>query len=578
MQYLISALIAVTLSVGGWFGLQQIPNGNLSGLSVLKPSQGGTGIGSATAGDVGDCIKVLDDSPFTYELGTCGGASSSAFEVATTTDIALSEVAYITKTSGRTTIGSVATGTISVPTGLTVTANRYALGGSTAIGLDTGYVIPLSSQIHSAVTLSGALDYITLVGQDIVRGAIDLATDITGTLPIANGGTGATTFTNNRLLTGNGTSAIVDEANLTFDGSLLTVTGNASTTQLGSTDSAYFATSGGNVGIGTTTPWAKFAVNPVAGDTNQFVVGSSTATSFIINNAGNVGVGGTTNPVTPFYLSDTSNIDTNLFTSDKFIFAYNSTAGFTGVVAASPALSRAVFKGVRSRGTLDSPTVPSAEDSVFTLLGAIWDGDQTHATAGVDFIVDGAVSDNVAPQRIGFLTGTAASRTERVTIKGNGNVGIATTTPWRKFSVTGTVGFSSTLSAESGNDNYLCIDPTTYEITNGGINCGASSERYKENIKALGYGLEKILQLEPVSYTYKETGTEAIGLIAEDVFGIIPDVVELKNGEPESIDYDKLVAPIINAIKELNAKDKAIEKRLDALERELATLKRMCLL
>src|SRR3990167_5142266 len=33
---------------------------------------------------------------------------------------------------------------------------------------------------QDAVTLSGALDYITLVGQDIVRGAIDVATDISG--------------------------------------------------------------------------------------------------------------------------------------------------------------------------------------------------------------------------------------------------------------------------------------------------------------------------------------------------------------------------------------------------------------
>lgn len=48
-----------------------------------------------------------------------------------------------------------------------------------------------TSARHNAVTLSGALDYITLVGQDIVRGAVDLATDITGALGIANGGLGA---------------------------------------------------------------------------------------------------------------------------------------------------------------------------------------------------------------------------------------------------------------------------------------------------------------------------------------------------------------------------------------------------
>lgn len=50
----------------------------------------------------------------------------------------------------------------------------------------------------------------------------------------------------------------------------------------------------GLVGIGSTTPFAKLAVNPVAGDANQFVVGSSTATSFIIKNNGFTGIGTST--------------------------------------------------------------------------------------------------------------------------------------------------------------------------------------------------------------------------------------------------------------------------------------------
>lgn len=43
------------------------------------------------------------------------------------------------------------------------------------------------------VTLAGSLDYITISGQEITRNAIDLTADVTGALPIANGGTGATT-------------------------------------------------------------------------------------------------------------------------------------------------------------------------------------------------------------------------------------------------------------------------------------------------------------------------------------------------------------------------------------------------
>lgn len=39
---------------------------------------------------------------------------------------------------------------------------------------------------HSAVTLSGTPDYITLSGQDIIRGQVDLTTDVTGLLPGSN--------------------------------------------------------------------------------------------------------------------------------------------------------------------------------------------------------------------------------------------------------------------------------------------------------------------------------------------------------------------------------------------------------
>jgi len=59
--------------------------------------------------------------------------------------------------------------------------------------------------------------------------ALDSANAVSGILTVPNGGTGAGSFTNNRILTGNGTGALVDEANLTFDGSTLTITGAQTT-------------------------------------------------------------------------------------------------------------------------------------------------------------------------------------------------------------------------------------------------------------------------------------------------------------------------------------------------------------
>lgn len=99
-------------------------------------------------------------------------------------------------------VSATTTGTFTeTVTGLELSGTRSLVGGAAILSITSGYGIPTTAKqtewdaaytvSHAAVTLSGALDYITLVGQDIVRGAIDLATDVTGALGIANGGLGA---------------------------------------------------------------------------------------------------------------------------------------------------------------------------------------------------------------------------------------------------------------------------------------------------------------------------------------------------------------------------------------------------
>ena len=69
-----------------------------------------------------------------------------------------------------------------------------------------------------------------------LKGLFDAGGNVTGlaefrsadgdTLGVVHGGTGLATVGANRILTGNGTSDLTDEANLTFDGTTLAVTGN----------------------------------------------------------------------------------------------------------------------------------------------------------------------------------------------------------------------------------------------------------------------------------------------------------------------------------------------------------------
>jgi len=79
-----------------------------------------------------------------------------------------------------------------------------------------------------------------------------------------------------------------------------------------------------------------------------------------------------------------------------------------------------------------------------------------------------------------------------------------------------------------------------------------SSVRYKDNIKNVKYGLDKVLQMRGVTYTKKDTGLKELGLIAEELNEILPEVV-LKNeeGEPDSVSYGRITAVLIEAIKDL---------------------------
>ena len=86
------------------------------------------------------------------------------------------------------------------------------------LGLDSNNkIVKAASTSHDEVTLAGTPDYITISGQEITRNAIDLAADVTGTLPLANGGTGQTSAqaainalaggtTSGRFLRGNGSN------------------------------------------------------------------------------------------------------------------------------------------------------------------------------------------------------------------------------------------------------------------------------------------------------------------------------------------------------------------------------------
>ena len=94
-----------------------------------------------------------------------------------------------------------------------------------------------------------------------------------------------------------------------------------------------------------------------------------------------------------------------------------------------------------------------------------------------------------------------------------------------------------------------------------------SDVRLKKNIQPLQYGLKEVMAMHPVSYDWKDnTGSNKVGLIAQEVKTIVPQVVSGdETKETLGLNYSELVPVLINAIKELKADLDETRKKLEEL-------------
>jgi hypothetical protein len=96
-----------------------------------------------------------------------------------------------------------------------------------------------------------------------------------------------------------------------------------------------------------------------------------------------------------------------------------------------------------------------------------------------------------------------------------------------------------------------------------------SSRRWKTQITPIEGALDIVKHLKGVHFAWKDSGKPDIGLIAEDVGEVIPEIVQYDENrrDAKSIDYGRIVSVLIEAVKEQ-------QKEIDALRSELVTLKR----
>ncbi len=135
-----------------------------------------------------------------------------------------------------------------------------------------------------------------------------------------------------------------------------------------------------------------------------------------------------------------------------------------------------------------------------------------------------------------------------------GNVGIGTASPSQRLSV-GASGDGSVAIANSW---------TTY-----------SDERLKEDISIIDNALDKISKIAGYFFYWKKGSDDSrqIGVIAQEVEEIFPEVVKTGSDGIKSVDYPKLVAPMIEAIKTLKDQNETLKADKESMRVVLCDLR-----
>ena len=223
----------------------QILESNASGALSWIPTPSGGGGTTYTAGDglqlngtvFSTDLKengglVIESNELALDLGASsitgtlatsdGGTGSSSTEYC---DLAANVTGILPVGKGGTgvaTLGAsrliLGNGTNAVTSISSQTKGTLVVGNNTttttlAVGATNGHVLTIDSSEATGVRWTAAT-----VAASNVSGSIDLTTQVTGTLPVGNGGIGQASLTSNGIARGQGTSGIISDSYLEFDG------------------------------------------------------------------------------------------------------------------------------------------------------------------------------------------------------------------------------------------------------------------------------------------------------------------------------------------------------------------------
>jgi hypothetical protein len=410
-----------------------------------------------------------------------------------------------------------------------------------------------------------------------------------------------------------GTYGVVGESDSYFGGSFRSSSGTALEATTSSGYAAIF--SGGNVGIGTTSPGEKLDVNGnlfmsggdiktdrwVQSDTNTgigvgvFGAGNLSHTSGL-EGWGNTAIGhgalrynttgfyNTANGEIALYLNTTGAGNTangNGALRSNISGAFNTAKG-SAALFSNPTGIRNTANGndaLRSNTTGNGNTangwgaLQSNTEGINNIALGYLAGDGTRTGSNniiIGHIVDVPSANGSNQMSIGNLIYATGVNGVNTTVS-TGNVGIGTPSPADRLHVAGDI--------RVGTGTTGCV-----KDANGTVIAGvcSSDSRMKRDIEPFPKVLDKLVQIQPVNFLWKtdefpEYGfgtSESFGLVAQQVEKIMPDLVTEDSSGYKAVRYNKLPLLMLQAMKEQQEKIEELTLHTLAQQNEIeATIK-----
>ena len=346
-------------------------------------------------------------------------------------------------------------------------------------------------------------------------------------------------------------------------------------------------TSAGNVGINTSSPVVKFNINTGVArtlDTKTYTTFTQSSDSddfrFGLATALKGGTGFADRYVSLEAIG--YQVSNNTF-SGGYPLAINPIGGNVGIGTSSPSANLQIgdYTGASRQIALASSTTGFCD----ILFG---DGAASNSS------YRGVVRYDHTGENMQFWTAS----TERMRIDSAGNVGINTSSPaaLQEIFLT-TAGKALRLNTNFANGNPVDLNPYVTGLNNGGFeirindapklviwtnddlhvdgdviaySTTISDQRLKDDVQTIDNALDKVSNLRGVSYTWNNgnrKGQKDLGLIAQEVEKVLPELVREKEmpmidgGTYKTVDYEKIVGVLIEAVKELKAEIEILKSK-----------------